>query len=158
VRTHHDHITLSSAVVQLATHMGVDMGDLPRGLVWNTAPAALNPRGLVWNTAPAALNPHAHPGWSFYSFAWDPLAGAGVAEALRAVNGTPFAASEWLYLGTNGTGAAQWTAAVNATLNAGPTGLNSRAMHVYNWGTIKADANALAGVRQAVSVLACVDW
>jgi len=113
------------------------MGDLPA-------------TGIAWNTPPAALNPHAQPGWSFYTFAWNPLAGAGVVDALRALNGTPFAASEWLYMGTNGTGVAQWAAAVNATIPAPPTGLNGRAVHVYNWGTVKGDTNALAGIREVV--------
>ena len=85
---------------------------------------------LVFNSPAAAVTREAKPGWSCYSNAHDPRAGAGLDAALDAISGAPWGATEWLYEGGNaGTPLQQWLAAFNNTLSY----RNNRLVAVYNW-------------------------
>ena len=56
--------------------------------------------GVVWNSPADALTPAAQPGWSFYTYAFDPSKAGHIDAALDGIDGSQWACAEWLYLGT----------------------------------------------------------
>ncbi len=114
---------------KLLTHAGTFFGPPPF------------PSSIAFNSPSAAVTTAAKPGWSQYAFAYDPARAAGLAEALGALNGAPWAATEWRYMGGNsGTPLQQWRTAMENTLGF----LNNRLLDVYNWENIPEEALAAA--------------
>ncbi len=129
---------------------------VPRTKMYTHVGASFGDAGAhaVWVSAQSAVIPGAAPGYSFYSYAYDAGAAPGLAAALDAVGGGPWAASEWLYMGGNsGTPEEQWAAAINNTLSH----RNARLLDVFNWEGVKATPAAVAALSAALSAPpACV--
>jgi hypothetical protein len=133
----HDYLEFAAGVVaaeglprhKLLTHAGTFFGAPPFA------------SSVAFNSPSAAVTTAAKPGWSLYAFAFDPARAAGLAEALGALAGAPWAATEWRYMGGNsGAPVEQWRAAMENTLGF----LNNRMLDVYNWENIPAEALAAA--------------
>jgi hypothetical protein len=119
---------------KLFTHAGANWG--------------VQPKNRQWNTAEAGVIQQANPGWSFYDTAWDVSQAAGLSHALDRIDGGPWAASEWLYIGGNkGTAQRQWHQAFENTLGY----RNNRLVDVFNWEGISSNADALAALRSVLS-------
>ena len=96
-------------------------------------------RGVLFNSAAPSVTTQARPGWSLYANAFDPRTAAGLSEALDLIDGAPWAASEWRYMGGNaGAPVAQWQAAFANTLSL----RNNRMIDAYNLEDLPAEALA----------------
>lgn len=127
---------------KLLTHAGTYFGAPPAGTVGR----------VVFNSPAPAITTHAKPGWSLYTNAHDPASAVGLASALGALDGAPWAATEWRYMGGNsGAPVEQWLAAIEHTF----AFHNNRMIDVYNWDDLP--SAALAAVQLALtSAPACL--
>ena len=88
------------------------------------------------------------PGWSFYHKAYNPARASGLSEALDKIDNTPWAATEWLYIGGNsGSLKEQWKQALENTLNY----RSNKFLSIYNWEGISNNQDILRSVRDVLN-------
>lgn len=124
---------------RIMVHIGTPFGDPP------TCAPPLPPCAFV--SPQAALVPNAQPGWSLYGGATDPAGDVGLTTALAAADGAAWGAPEWLAYFDRGRPAAEWAAALNATMRT----RNNRLLVVQNFESIEGDAGPLAAVVAALA-------
>ena len=115
---------------KILTHAGTFFGAVPT-------------KTVVFNSPAPSVTTRAKAGWSLYANAFDPRTATGLSEALDLLEGAPWAAAEWRYMG--GLNASlppqqQWYAAFNNTI----TLRNNRLVDVYNIENIPNEALAAA--------------
>jgi len=99
------------------------------------------------NSEQAAIIPEANPGWSFYSYAYNPPVAPGIDVALDSLNNSPWAATEWYYMGgNNGSTMEQWISAFNNTLSY----RNPRLVDVFNWESMRNDKDGAVAALQTM--------
>lgn len=120
---------------KLMTHVGPSYHDMPTN-------------NSIWNTPAAAVIDGSPPGYSFYSYAYNPSIAPGLDPALDAIDSTHWGASEWLYLGGNsGSVESQWMQAFQNTLGY----RNSRFVDVFNWEGIEGSNDTMAALQAVLS-------
>ena len=92
---------------------------------------------VIFNSPAPAVTTRAKAGWSLYANAYDPRSATGLAQALDLIDGAPWGAVEWRYMGGNaGSPLDQWLQAFNNTLSL----RNNRLVDVYNVENLPAEA------------------
>ena len=93
----------------------------------------------------SAVNAHSCPGWSFYRHAGNPREDKGVQDALKHSDAPFWAATEWLFQGTQDT--PSWKTAIENTL----ADARCRYLCIFNWEGIKGNAAALEAIREVTA-------
>ena len=113
---------------------------LRRDEVWTHAGGQYAPWPLHYSHR-VAVNPDSRPGWSLYGVSPDKAGDLG--DALTQAGSDVWCAAEWL---PSANTAAGWEKAYQATLSF----RQCRFLSVYNWEGIRADPDAMAGLRRAL--------
>ena len=104
---------------KVLTHTGTYFGAQPTGTVGRVS----------FNSPAPSVTTNAKPGWSLYTNAFDPASAVGLESTLGALDGAPWAATEWRYMGGHtGTPVEQWVTAIERTF----AFHNNRLIDVYN--------------------------
>ncbi len=114
---------------------------LSREQLWTHAGGQYAPWALHYSHR-VAINPDSLPGWSLYGV--DPAEAGDLGASLTTAHLDDWCAAEWL---PNTKTAAQWTAAYEKTL----TFRRCRFLSLYNWEGIRANKEAVAGLRNALT-------
>lgn len=113
---------------KILTHAGSFFGDPPT-------------KSVLFNSPAPSVTMKAKAGWSFYTYAFDPRTASGLSETLDLIEGAPWAATEWRYMGGLNSSLPpeqQWYDAFNNTISL----RNCRLIDVYNIENVPEEALA----------------
>ena len=120
---------------KILTHAGTFFGEVPT-------------KAVLFNSPSPSVTMRAKAGWSLYANAYDPRTASGLADALDLIEGAPWAATEWRYMGGLNSSLSpqqQWYESFNNTI----TLRNCRLIDVYNIENVPVEA--LAASQQILS-------